>query len=282
MKTPLYIDYESIYPNYLSSNYLNLYQDDPINIYVNPTILDSSDITNTLPYLLAPRYYLIIHHPPNNPGPHIHIPLHKSPNSLLNNKLRILLSPSVGWGINASYKVDYWEWVPNINLPALPSKRKLYTEYWYIPTLDSHYTPHFPFDLRLNQWYPHTCPDFYTNSLRTSISLTVQRTIIDDIVSDLITDVNGSNVFCFPLNSFISFSENIITENLLFNEETLAWTFSKALIGSTLVRDVSQVDGDLLDATVQTTIDYIKPLSLQQVQLKDCDDILNNDLVHTF
>jgi len=265
MKTPIYIDYEVSYPNYLASNELNIYEEDPIDIYVDPTILNPLDTTNTLPYLLAPRYYVTINRPRNQPGPAIHVPLHKSPTSLLKNKLRIALEPSIGWGINGSYKVDYWEWIPNINLPAVPTKRKLRTEYWYVPTLDREYVPRYPFDIRLNEWYPRVAVEFLNEPRRTSLVAEVERTVIADTVSDLITDVTLSKLFCFPINSFTSFNQTIITEALEFNDETRSWTFSRALTGSTLVRNSTEVDGGVLNGTVQTTIEYIEPLHPSQV-----------------
>ena len=279
MKTPIYIDYEVTYPNNLASNEFQIYEEDPIDIYTDPTVLDPLDTTNTLPYILAPRYYLRIHRPRNQPGPSITVPLHKSPTSLLNNKLRILLEPSIGWGVNGSYRVEYWKWVPNVNLPAMPTKYKVRTEFWYIPTLDREYVPRYPFDVRLNEWYPRTAVEFIHMPRRTSILADVERTIIGNTVSDLITDVNLTKLFCFPEDSFISFTQSIITEDLQFNSETRSWTFSKSLTGSTLVRDSSQVDGALVDGLTQTTIEYIEPLHPEQVTFYDYDDILNDGLV---
>jgi hypothetical protein len=281
MKTPIYIDYKKRFPNHLITNELNIHEQDPVDIYVNPLILNPLDTTHSQPYLLAPRYYLHIQYPQNQPGPSIKIPLHKSPNSLLDNKIRIILKPSVGWGINASYKVDIWEWIPNINLPAIPSKKKILTEYWYVPTLDREYTPHHPFDIKLNEWYPKTAMEFLYKSRRTSIVLEVERTVVGNTVEDLITDINGSNVFCFPEDSYISFSENVIQENLEFNNETKTWTFSKALLSSKLVRDSSKVDGALINGIVQTTIEYIEPLHPEQLIFIDHNDILNDGLTST-
>lgn len=279
MKTPIYIDFEEVYPNYLATNELNIYEQDPIDIYVDPTILDPLDTTHTQPYLLAPRYYLTIERPRNQPGPAIHIPLHKSPTSLLNNKIRVALKPSVGWGVNACYKVDYWEWIPNVNLPAIPTKRKLMTEYWYVPTLDKEYVPRFSFDIRLNEWYPRAAVEYLYTPRRTSKVVEVERTVIGNTVSDLITDVSSSNLFCFPEDTYISFTQNVTQESLEFNDETRTWTFSKALVSSTLVRDNSTVDGGVLNGTVQTTIEYIEPLHPEQITFYDYNDILNDGLI---
>lgn len=293
MKTPIFIDYQEIFPGHLATNELNIYGEDPIDLYNDPTLLDPLDTSATLPYLLAPRYYLKIHSPRNQPGPTITVPIHKSTNSLLKDKVRVALRPSIGWGVSASYKVDYWEWIPNVNLPAIPSKKKLSTEYWYVPTIDRDYVARFPFDVRgysciYDEWanlqrikhpgkyYPYS---MYAPR-RNSVVLEVERTVIDDTVSDLITDVNGISLFCFPYDSHISFRESVVKEDLNFNNETRSWTFSKALVGSTLVRDSSTVDGGVLNGIVQTTIEYIEPLHPHQLSFVDHDEILNDGITY--
>ena len=278
MKTPIYLDYEATYPQYLASNELNIYDTDPIDIYTDP--LDT--VIQTTPYLLSPRYYILIHRPSNQPGPSIRIDLHKSPISLLRNKIRVSLEPSIGWGVNGSYKVEYWEWIPNINLAAIPSKKRVRSEYWYIPTIDPRtYVPHFPFDIRLNEWYPRTTIEFLYKPLLTSTQVPVDRTVNIDTVSDVIIDEVYSNIFCFPKETFNSFTQTITTETLNFNAETLTWNFSKRLDNSTLVRNLSEVDGDLVTGTTTTTITYLKPLHPKQVIFIDYDDILNDGLSYT-
>ena len=294
MKTPIFIDYQTSFPSDLLTNELNIYDEDPIDLYNDPTILDPLDTSNTLPYILAPRYYLEIHSPRNQSGPSFKVPIHKSSRSLLKDKVRIALKPSVGWGINASYKVDYWEWIPNVNLPAVPTKRKLSTEYWYVPTIDRDYVARFPFDVRsclypYDKWanlqYIKHPGQYYNYGIytprRRSVSVEVERTVEGTTVKDLITDVNRLNVFSFPRETYVSYTEDVIQERFNFNDEVKSWTFSKALLGASLVRDSSTVDGGVLEGTVQTTIEYIEPLHPHQITFIDHDDILNDGLTYS-
>lgn len=283
MKTPIYLDYEVSYPQHLSSNNLNLYEEDPIDLYTDPLTLDPPDeVINTKSYVLAPRYYLEIERPRNQPGPSIKIDIHKSKNSLLKNKLRIALPPSKGFGINCSYKVRYFEWIPNINLSAIPSKKLIRTEYWYVPTLNKYSGEYqYPFDIRAHRYYATTFNDLYYplrdlhyTSAKASVQVNVQRTIQDEQVIDLITDVNGMQAFVFAEGEVINFSDRVETEQFNFNTETQAWNFSKILTGSTLVRYKDKVDGALVDGPTITTVHYIKPLHPSQLVVSDTSYVL--------
>jgi hypothetical protein len=116
---------------------------------------DPLDISD--PIYLAPRYYLKIF-PPNtsNSNSSIYSPslIHHIPRSgILSGTLQLLLRPSIGYGVNSCYRVEYWEWqkilLPkNYSLSGHPTKNKLAKdrpqyphrlikqEYWYVPNAD--------------------------------------------------------------------------------------------------------------------------------------------------
>lgn len=268
MKTPIYLDF-NIESTYLMSNELDLNKEDPIDLYTS-NLLASPPYLN-FQFVLAPRYYLKIYSPKDQNLSTIKIPIHKSPASHLKNKARILLSPSLSYGINSSYKVEYWEWVPNIGYTQPPSKTLIKTEYWNIPTLDNNYRVHLPFHLHLNEY------QFYINNYNYNVNRLISEQIVvlrsvDNInnkVFDII-DPTKSFIFAFDLKNIISFEETIETENLIFNEETQAWTFSKKLINSTLIRNLNEVDGNVINGIVTTTINYINPFTNTDVLINEC------------
>ena len=63
----------------------------------------------------------------------------------LNNQMRLGLVPSIGYGVNSCYKVEYWEW----SRPFYPGqfkrtdtriiKKQVYEEYWRIPNFNKKY-----------------------------------------------------------------------------------------------------------------------------------------------
>lgn len=125
------------------------------NIEDPPLPEDLSDITD--PIYLAPRYYLKIF-PPSTYNSNSSISsknlIHHIPRSgILSGVLQLKLRPSVGYGINSCYRVEYWEWQKFIlpkgySLSGHPSKNRLAKdkpqyphhlikeEHWYIPTAD--------------------------------------------------------------------------------------------------------------------------------------------------
>lgn len=267
-KTPIYIDFAKTFSTTVNSTELNIYEEDPIDIYSAAT----TDIISNAPYSLAPRYFIIIHRPVTQPGPTIKINIHKTPASLLHNKLRVALPPSIGYGINASYKVEYWEWKPLINIDAQITNKLIHTEYWYVPSIDEcSYIATYPFDPHLNSWYYKTGSiDSIHKPRITQKNILVNRIFDNTTVSDTITTTEDSDIFCFPLHDVISFKDNIIQEVIPFNEQTQTWTFSKTLSSSTIVRDVNKADGDAVTGSVETTIRYIKPFHSNQII---CDEI---------
>lgn len=275
MKIPIFIDLKKELNN-LNSNEFNLNQEDPLDIYYDPNLAAPPPIPpvkTDLPYILAPRYYLLIRSPLDQNLPTLKVKIHKSIASLLKDKARILLNPSLSYGINSCYTVEYWEWIPNLNLPAEISKRKLKTEYWYIPILDNNYVPQYPYYLYSTEYNSDNLYyySYYKYPKLTSEKVEVIRTInvLNNTAEDLIIDAKYSHIFSFPLNSYISFQENIITEQLNYNEETKKWNFSKALANSLLIRKLNEVDGDLLDGPTITTIDYITPFTPEQLIINE-------------
>lgn len=273
MKTPIFIDLKKEL-NSLTSNEFNLNEEDPLDIYLDPNAVLPTPIplvNTTLPYILAPRYYLLIKSPLDQNLPTLKIKIHKSDTSLLKNKARILLEPSLTYGINSCYTVEYWEWVPNLNLTADISKKKLKTEYWFVPILDNNYAPHQLYYLKLTECYSYNpfYYSYYNYSKLSSEKVDVERTVnvLNGTVEDIITDAKYSHIFSFPLDNYLSFQENIITENFNYNEETKKWNFSKALTESTLIRKSNEVDGALLDGPTSTTIEYISPFNPAQLNL---------------
>lgn len=120
-------------------------------LYSSPaTAINSQLEVNQLtqPELSPIEYQVKITFPANNihiTGSRQHeltfnIPTHSS----LQYKVRIQLPPSLGYGINSCYKVEYFEWQRPYQAGRMPhlskiQKRKVYEEYWRVPTSDKVY-----------------------------------------------------------------------------------------------------------------------------------------------
>lgn len=274
MKVPIFIDLETDL-NYLQSNEFNLniedpsvfYQEDinkqfPLDIYVDPlTAAPPFDppFDTTKPYILAPRYYILIKSPKDQNFPTIKINIHKRSTSLLKNKARVLLEPSLAYGINSCYTVEYWEWIPNLNLIANISKKKLFTQYWLVPLLNNNYTPYYPYTTFFSNnsnIYP-----YLNHTKLVSEKIEVSRTITGNIVEDYITNSKYNHIFYFPKDSIIDFKEVITLELIGHNKETKDWNFSKKLTHSILTRNIEGLDGDLTNGITTTTVKYITPFT---------------------
>lgn len=277
-KTPIFIDFIETYPQILGTTELNIFEQDPIDIY-NPA---NNDTVANASHILAPRYYIIIHRPVNSPGPDIKIDIHKSPNSLLQNKLRVALPPSIGYGINASYKVEYWEWRPLININAQITNKLLWSEYWYVPSIDNcSFIATYPFDARLNSWYHKTLftEPFHQPRL-TQRSISVNRTVNTTNVIDIITTSNDSDIFCFIPDDILSFSDTVSQEVIPFNSQTSSWTFSKILTSSSIVRSLNTAGGSLINGSINIDIRYINPFHSSQIICEENQYLLTNDNYH--
>lgn len=114
------------------------------------------------------QYYLVIHAPDtfNEIGA---LPLEKTTVNIpaagpLENKLRLSLLPSIGYGVSSSYSVEYFRWRRTF-LPSGAERKKIVPEkvrqeYWYVPYITGEFIPnyhsylhkkdsHFPLSTRL-------------------------------------------------------------------------------------------------------------------------------------
>jgi hypothetical protein len=125
------------------------------NIEDPPLPEDPLDIDE--PIYLSPRFYIKIYKPATHnttgslstEGQIIHI----QRSGILSGKLQLLLRPSIGYGINSCYRIEYWQWEKILlpkgySLSGVPGKNRLAKdkaqnkhklirqEYWYIPNSD--------------------------------------------------------------------------------------------------------------------------------------------------
>lgn len=278
MKTPIFIDL-NIELNGLNSNEFDINKEDFFDIRYNP--LNAAPpfvppINTETPRLLAPRYYLLIKSPLDQNLPTLKINIHKSVSSLLKNQARVLLNPSINYGLNSCYTVEYWQWVPNLNLSTEISKRKIKSEKWLVPLLDINYIPQYPYYLYNTEYSNNNIfndiiykDNIYNIPRLISDKINVERIISGNTIEDSMLNKKYSNIFCFPKDTYINFNEEIQTEYLDFNNETRAWDFSKYLVKSTLIRKNENIDGDLIDGPTTTTINYIQPFVPSQLIIED-------------
>lgn len=268
MKTPIFVDLNTK-DNYLDSNIFNINEADSLSPYLDLNLYTPPLVLNK-PYILAPRYYLLIHSPADQYLPTLKIHIHKSDESLLKNQARLLLTPSISYGINSAYKIEYWEWRPIINSSADITHKKIKTEYWYVPTLDEFYIPQYSYYLYNDYHYRYFSENYYDRPrIKSSIVPVSRSSNLIDFVEDLIETKEHNKIFAFPKEGFISFDEIINEELLNCNEETKQWTFSKKLEGSTLRRNINIVDGDINGSLVNTTINYIEPFLSEQLIIEN-------------
>jgi hypothetical protein len=279
MKVPVFVDLEKDL-NVLVSNEFNINKEDPLDIYIDPFTLIPQRIPpvdTTLPFILSPRYYLLIKSPLDQNLPTIKINIHKSQNSLLRNQAQILLESSKANGLNSCYKVELWQWTPNLNLEADLPKKKLYTQYWFIPTLDENYVAQYPSSLysyRSDVEYL-----FYNQPRLLSKKIEAFRIITTDLITnevsveDTILKREYSDIFYFPKTTYNFFKQTVVTEQLNYNKETQSWKFSKSLINSILSRNPKGLDGDLVNGVTNTTISYIPPFTPDQLIITDYNNL---------
>lgn len=151
--TPIYVNFTD-----LVESDLPFLQPDP-NVTPRPALPDLADpdYTNLLKTyndftredtILSPRFYLKIYPPGNlTYGSSLDpITINIPREGLLAGQLRLKLRPSFGYGVNSSYRVEYWKWYPFI--PGYtkgkenPKQSKVVQkfirqEYWLVPAIDS-------------------------------------------------------------------------------------------------------------------------------------------------
>ena len=177
------------------------------------------------------------------------IPTHSS----LQNKVRIQLPPSIGYGINSCYKVKYFEWQRPYQAGIMPhlskvQKKKVYEEYWRVPTSDKFYL------LSYNDY------QYYKANFKTeSITLTRDTGTADSLLTNL--DV-------IDIKSIVQGSTQYTNWKLIDN--SLYWRpYFEPLVNP--VEDPSTeptvaiewLDGDKPIGDYQ--VNYIKPLTLEDI-----------------
>lgn len=116
--------------------------------------------------ILSPRYYILIYSPvcqnssSSTNKPLLKIDLHRK--GLLKNTVRLSLKPSIGYGINSCYRLEFWKWYP-VNVISEAKKPKRLTqefikqEYLYIPDINNYSTRY--------RYYSSTYDSIYYSSL---------------------------------------------------------------------------------------------------------------------
>ena len=260
--TPIFVDLETLYFNSLQSSSLNFQQQDKIDLYTP----ELDPLLATKSYILAPRYYIIINPPANNPNAllsPLKINIHKSPNSQLQNKFRVLLFPSVDTGINACYKVNYYEWKPLLNLPGRNiNVNKVLEQYWYVPNLDLNegdcFNNYFRNFFYLDYYY---CLDRLTTK---KVSVNRVNTNNNTYI-DTISDKDYADIFAFNSKSDIKVKENTSAETFSFNSETLGWDFGEIVTSTRFIRPGTSV----AIGNIEVDISYIKPFNLDEVIIQN-------------
>ncbi len=131
--TPIYLDFQ------------DAFVPQPLPVTVPKTDIELEALEE--PVISSPQYYLLIHYPktsnligalPTQPIK-VNLPIHPS----IRNKVRLQMLPSVGYGINSCYRVEYWQWtkpyLPTLMQQTTPSKItkvKLKEEFWLVPAID--------------------------------------------------------------------------------------------------------------------------------------------------
>lgn len=164
MLCPIFLDFESIISPQISP----------------PALLDAELETITAPIKGPNLYALKIFAPQTNNQLGI-APFNSTTIQIptidpYKNKVRLLLQPSIGYGRNSCYKVEYWEY-STIYLPGFkkgrPSKTKCRTEYWRVSAVDGSYI------LNYEQWLNFQ-PKFHSKNLGV-ISLTKSSGSLDSL-----------------------------------------------------------------------------------------------------
>ena len=270
MLTPIFIDFSEKELYQTASNYLNLDAKDPVDLYSE----DLDPVSNTKERILAPRYYVIIHGPNNNYQAPKKFNIEKAPHSIGKNTLRTTLTPSFGYGINACYKVEFWEWYPLLNSTATISKKKVHTEYWYVPTINNtgYYIPNNYYNQSYRPW-PHSIESkLYSWRLKNYLGeyywpYYYPRTVVKEFVANRV--VEGDYVYddistkdALPIITFTNKEDSVQIlsrlDTFTYNTAVKDWTFSTDTYGVRLKRLISVVNG----------LEQIEPETFDNVTIK--------------
>lgn len=250
----------------------DLRAEDPIDLFVQE--LDTEEAAKSR--ILAPRFYLKIYPPNNITTPPLVYYIHKDPTSLLFETVRMALTPSRGFGKVASYRVEYWQYWPLLNFtdPIQPSKSKVikhqrfHEEWWYIPTVDKQ-----TFELKnsfqpYNSNYSSFSPIFVNERKLVPVERDLQP---GNLAVDIITTVDDMDILI--LQDGTNTESNRSYRDFTYSPEAQAISRINPVVTSIfLTRDQDKVDGDLINGTTETHIDYIRPLTREEILFSDSKD----------
>ena len=285
--TPIYIDFTASNTLYQVSNYLDLNTEDPVNLYIE----DTDPITNTIERVLAPRYYVLIYSPANQYQATKKINIEKAPHSLNRNQLRVSLQPSIGYGLNACYRVQYWKWHPLLNSTGTISKTKIHEEHWYVPYInqDGYYNPNYYYFERPRPWpysyaywntstrlVPELYWPYYYNRIETTSFPITERVIDGDYVIDTLKTKSAMSII--KLYNDTDTIQVLSQPNIFkYSQQTRSWTFSKDIYALRIRRLISGVNGindvavDETGATIPATtnVKYYLPFHPCDITVKE-------------
>lgn len=242
--TPLLLDYSNKIPTKPIS---------PINFQLEVNQL-------TQPELSPIEYQLQITFPHNVNLPRqgqltFTIPTHQT----LQSKVRLQLPPSIGYGINSCYKVEYFEWQRPYQAGRVPylskvQKTKVYEEYWRVPTSDNFYILSY-------KDYNYYKPNQKTETVKLTKSTNTQDNLINnlDVIDIKAITQNG-----------VEFTNWKLVDNSLYWRqyfEPLLNPEPAPLTEPTVF--IEWLNGDKPNEGSEYEVNYIKPLSLEDIVYVD-------------
>lgn len=227
------------------------------------TLLEFTTLLDNQVLVMAPRFYLTIT-APNTYNSLGSIPGERYPIYNIDGRyyIRLLLTPSVGWGVNSCYKVDYRYWVPlakgvNYTTTTKPTKGVLKSENWHVPSHNGYRS------LNYKEYLSHDKARPLTNTL------TIERTTTGDeplsnygVIEILhVLDSQGNeydtSLVLDPLDTLASQASN----TPVYSSMSLRFNGASPILGETF------------------TITYVRPVPLKDVIFLDVpskDNIYSN------
>ena len=221
------------------------------------------------PKLSAKEYQIKIKFPVNynvvrRKDIEFNIPTHPS----LEYKVRLQLPPSIGYGINSCYTVEYYEWQRPYEAGKVPylskiQKKLVYKEYWRIPTSDKFYL------LSINDYN-----NYKVNLNTQKVKLTKSNTLQDSLLNNLdIIDIQSIN------QNIINFTNwKLIDNSLYWRPYFIPLVNSNPPEIDKPTISIEWLEGDKPIEESEYEINYIKPLSLEDIIYVDYENknILSN------
>lgn len=250
----------------------SLFLDYSTNLFTLPVVnIDSQLDVNQLnkPELSAKEYQVKIKFPANTNLPKrgeisFNIPTHPS----LQSKVRVQLPPSIGYGINSCYTVEYYEWQRPYEAGKVPylskiQKQLVHTEYWRVPTSDKFYL------LSYNDYYLYK-----SNSKVETIKLTRTNTNFDLLIDNLdVIDIKSIT------QNGIEFTNWKLIDNSLYWRPYFEPLVNPDPTPSTEPTvAIEWLNGDKPVVGSEYEVSYIKPLTLEDIVYVDYENktILSN------